>query len=156
MIKRGDELFASDESATSPTVNLVTIGIYSHPYEADLAKARLEAEGIVAFVADEFLVNLNWLYSNALGGIRLQVPEPDMEMAQQMLSDDASQEVQDSSFDEEHALACPKCGSKATEYVDLVARRVTYLSWLVVGFPILRFRNRMRCSKCRFAWKIKE
>lgn len=32
------------------------------------------AEDIPAFVADEYTVNIQWLYSNAIGGVKVQVP----------------------------------------------------------------------------------
>ena len=46
---------------------LKTIATYSFPYEAQIARARLDSEGIPAFVADEQTINMQWLYSNALG-----------------------------------------------------------------------------------------
>ena len=54
---------------------LITVARYSLPYEAHLARARLEAEDIPAFVMEEHTINMQWLYSNALGGVRLQVPQ---------------------------------------------------------------------------------
>lgn len=33
---------------------LITIATYSFPYEADIAKPRLDSEGIPAFIADEY------------------------------------------------------------------------------------------------------
>ena len=46
---------------------LVTIKSFSLPWEADLARATLEAQGIPAFVADAHTVSMNWLWSNAIG-----------------------------------------------------------------------------------------
>lgn len=51
-----------------------TIARYSTPAEAHVMRARLEAEGIPAIVADEYTVSANWLWSVAVGGVRLQVP----------------------------------------------------------------------------------
>lgn len=64
---------------------LVTIASYSMPYEAHIAKSRLDSEGIPAFMADEHTINMQWLYSNALGGVKLQVPEPYAEAAIEIL-----------------------------------------------------------------------
>jgi len=41
---------------------LVTVKVFSYPWEAQLAKSRLEAEGMSAFIADEHTVTMNWLY----------------------------------------------------------------------------------------------
>lgn len=57
------------------TENLVTIGRYNTPYEANMVKSLLESAGIPAFVADEHIIGMNWLYSNALGGVKVQVPD---------------------------------------------------------------------------------
>ena len=53
---------------------LVTIATFSFPHEAQFARMRLEAMDIPSFIADEHTVSVNWLYSDAIGGIRLQVP----------------------------------------------------------------------------------
>src|ERR1041384_3289868 len=48
-----NEEFPSTQASTH--IKLVTVAVYSHPYQADLAKAFLLSEGIPAFVADEHL-----------------------------------------------------------------------------------------------------
>ncbi|WP_298438349.1 hypothetical protein [Geobacter sp.] len=52
---------------------LVTIAQYRDLPEAGLAKSKLEAAGIVCFLDNEYTVGANWLYSNALGGVKLNV-----------------------------------------------------------------------------------
>ncbi len=151
----GDEL-PEDKAQPPVAVKLVTIGLYSHPYEADLARARLAAEGIDSFAADEFLVNLNWLYSNAVGGIRLQVAEPDVESARQILAEDSAENLPEEFQQDEPVVKCPRCGSSATHYIDLGSKWLTYLSWLVLMYPLIRFRKRMQCSDCKFEWKLKK
>jgi hypothetical protein len=64
-----------------PVDPIVTIATFSYPTEAHLNKAKLESEGIDAFVADEHIVQANWLYSLAIGGVRLQVKESEAEEA---------------------------------------------------------------------------
>jgi hypothetical protein len=55
--------------------------------DADLAKAKLESEGIKAFVFDD----LSRLYSKAVMiGVRLQVHEADAQRALEILNEDAS------------------------------------------------------------------
>ncbi len=43
-------------------IDLVTIATFSHPTEAHIPRARLESEGIWAFLADEHTIGANWLY----------------------------------------------------------------------------------------------
>src|SRR5258706_14063700 len=61
----------------------VTVATYVLPWEAQLAKARLESEGIAALVADE---NAAGIYgANAIGGIKLRVREEDADRAADLL-----------------------------------------------------------------------
>jgi tetratricopeptide (TPR) repeat protein len=66
--------------------DLTTVARFSFPVEAYLARTRLEWAGIPAFVADDRTVMANWLYSNAIGGVRLRVRECDVETAREILS----------------------------------------------------------------------
>ena len=103
MKENGDER-SKPISSPGDSSKLVTVAKYCYPYEADLAKARLEAEGIPAFAADEHIVRLDWFYSNAVGGIRVQVAEHDAELAKEILAADFSQESEgelSSDFSEE-------------------------------------------------------
>jgi hypothetical protein len=103
MEENGDEL-SNPISSPGDSSKLVTVAKYCYPYEADLAKSRLEAEGIRAFAADEHIVRLDWFYSNAVGGIRVQVAEHDAELAKEILAADFSQESEgelSSDFSEE-------------------------------------------------------
>jgi len=53
----------------------VTVAQFSLGTEAHIFRARLEAENIPAYVADEHQITANWLWSNALGGVKVRVPE---------------------------------------------------------------------------------
>lgn len=59
---------------------------YSFPYEAQIAKTQLEAAEIPARIENEHTINMDWLYSNALGGVRLLVPESYAEEAKALLA----------------------------------------------------------------------
>jgi hypothetical protein len=72
---------------------LVTIAVYVAPYEAEMAKGELEAYGIPSFVLDQFAIGANPLYSNALGGIKLQVPATYAEEAHKIITAQATSEV---------------------------------------------------------------
>jgi hypothetical protein len=73
---------------------LTTIARFSFPFEAQIAKSKLEAMGIPAFVADEHTINMDWLYSNAMGGVRLQVLQEQADEAIALLKEDNSQAVE--------------------------------------------------------------
>ena len=65
---------------------VLTVAVFQSPYEAGMAKGELEAYGIPSFVLDEFTIGANPLYSNALGGIKLQVTASFAEEAQRIIS----------------------------------------------------------------------
>ncbi|HEV8581051.1 MAG TPA: DUF2007 domain-containing protein [Thermoanaerobaculia bacterium] len=64
---------------------LVTVETFSSGWEAQLARACLEAEGIHAIVADEHFFRLYGALSSTLGGVRLQVRPEDFERASELL-----------------------------------------------------------------------
>src|SRR5262245_49182373 len=56
---------------------LVTIATFDQPAQARLAKNALDEAGIQSMVSDENLVAMDWLLSNAVGGVKVQVWEED-------------------------------------------------------------------------------
>ena len=71
-------------------MNLVTIATFDLWPDAQIALGRLEAEGIPAYMADQHLVQTDWLYSIAVGGIKLQVEAEDEARAREILATDSS------------------------------------------------------------------
>ncbi len=61
---------------------------FSQPMDAYLLRARLEGSGITAYVRDENLITLDWLYSNAVGGVKVDVADEDYERARELLDSD--------------------------------------------------------------------
>jgi hypothetical protein len=64
---------------------LVTVETFSSAWEAQLARACLEAEGIHSIVADENFYRLYGALSSTLGGVRLQVRPEDSLRAAELL-----------------------------------------------------------------------
>jgi hypothetical protein len=65
----------------------ITILTFTYPYEFAIVRGRLESEGIECFVKDELTVQVNPFYSNAIGGIKLQVRKRDWEQALKILTE---------------------------------------------------------------------
>jgi len=65
-----------------------TIATFSKPEDAHLLRMRLNAGGIEAFVQDENMVQMDWLLSNAVGGVRVQVADEDAKAARDYLAND--------------------------------------------------------------------
>jgi len=64
--------------------NLVTIAKFHFVGEAQIAKLTLASKGIDCFLADEFM---STYLPIAMGGIRLQVRESDVERAKEILQE---------------------------------------------------------------------
>jgi hypothetical protein len=111
----------------------VTIATYVFPWEAQLAKARLESEGIDAVVADE---NAAGIYgANAIGGIKLRAREEDADRAAGLLRTlRPLPEIYLVTEEDSRRARCPDCRSE-----DVAAE-----GW---------FRRRWSCRACGAAWK---
>jgi len=133
--------------------NFVTVRAFSMPWQADVARATLETRGIPVSVADANTVSVNWLYSNAIGGVRVQVPEEFTEQANEILSSQV--ESIDGSTEEEDDTVCPRCGKHKTTIVRK-GKRWAFLSWLLAGFPLFYPSKMYQCKDCGETWKYKQ
>ena len=70
---------------------LVTIRKFRDLPEALLAQGRLESSGIESSLADDNMVRMDWLISNLLGGVKLKVEEANVEIAEEILSEESSE-----------------------------------------------------------------
>jgi len=129
---------------------------------------RLESAGIEAFVQDENMVQMDMLYSNAIGGVRVQIADGDIPEARDFLAADAGIPS------DAEAPRCPKCGGTAIEteristpiaYVSILLLGLlivgeasstfwlAYLSILLFGLPLLLNRRRSRCTSSLPSWR---
>jgi hypothetical protein len=94
---------------TTPVVErFTTIG------EAEASVTALDAGGIEATLFDDEIVTLDWLYSNAVGGIKVVVREEDYDVAADIL-DFPAEETKESEGETQTgartpAPHCPSCG----------------------------------------------
>lgn len=121
---------------------MVTIATFSKPEEAHLFRTRLEAAGIAAYLQDENMVQMDWFYSNAIGGVRVQVSEEDLESAREFLAADSPRPAA------EGGVPCPSCGSSDTG-ANEGARRWSFLSVLLFSLPLPVSHRKWACRSCR-------
>jgi hypothetical protein len=67
-----------------------TLASFNLPMDAYLLRARLEGNGIASYIRDENLVTLDWLYANAVGGVKVDVMDEDYDQALELLEADGS------------------------------------------------------------------
>jgi hypothetical protein len=113
-----------------------TVAAYSKPEEAYLARSRLESSGISATIRDEYVVSTYWLYSNAVGGVKVDVADEDYARAREAL---ALPRV------DPGILRCPHCGSP-----EVRLRELSPLAAICIGIGfVLPFRSpRADCLGC--------
>ena len=127
---------------------MLTVATFSKPEEAHMLRLRLEAGGVPAYIQDENMVQTDWLYSNAIGGVRVQIDEDDEDRAKEIL--------QDSGIEAKPVgmPVCPKCSSTNTA-PDELPRRLSFLLLMLAGIPFLFSKTRWRCTHCNHAWNEK-
>ncbi|MCX6853679.1 MAG: DUF2007 domain-containing protein [Verrucomicrobia bacterium] len=127
---------------------MLTIAKFSKVEEAHMLRLRLEAGGVRAFIPDENVVQMHWLYSNAIGGVRVQIAEDDFDRAKEILEDPG--------IEPENTVmpACPQCQSTNTA-PDELPRRLSFLSLLLLGFPFMYSKTKWKCGQCGHVWDLK-
>lgn len=114
---------------------------FENALDAEMARGRLESEGIRAFVQDGNIVGANWTLSNAVGGVKVAVLAQDLQRAIEILADAGTHEEEDSGWGK-----CSKCGSSKLELHS--DRKMTNLTWLLLGIPLLFPNKRFLCRSC--------
>jgi hypothetical protein len=127
-------------------------------HEAEIARARLEADGLDAWVLDAEQVGVQWHVAGAIGGVKVAVWPEDAARARVLLAEDRSDVLDDLDEAEAPEAAserCERCGAAA-----LRAERVGALpsagGWLTMAIFFaagllvpLRRRYEMRsCGAC--------
>ncbi|GAP71663.1 hypothetical protein SAMD00024442_16_11 [Candidatus Symbiothrix dinenymphae] len=63
------------------TNKFITVVTFTYSHEVAIVRGRLESEGIECYVQDELTAQVAPYYSNAIGGVKLQVKECDVKQA---------------------------------------------------------------------------
>jgi hypothetical protein len=138
--------------ARKTVASLVTVQHFRDIPEALLAKGKLESAGIECLLADGNLVRMDWLLSNAIGGIRLQVDKRDLESARAVLDEPIPPEFDEEEVGEPFAQPrCPRCYSLDIGF-EKIDRFWTYSLWLLLSFPVPVRKNNWKCYTCGIEW----
>ena len=126
---------------------MITIAKVSYVHEADILCMQLEEAGIKAFIPDQNTSSIQPLYSGAIGGIRVQIHERDLEQARELLGEPRPR-VDTGIFQ------CPKCSSDSVEYEN-ISKRSAFLSLFLFNVPLTWFKQKCTCKDCGHKWKDK-
>ena len=132
----------------------VTIKTYVFPHELFIDRSKLESNGIECFTRDELTVQVHNFYSQAVGGIRLQVRLQDVDRANEILKAypgiKADKETPDSSVD----IICPNCGSGNVTKIKL-NRIWSLVLWFLTSLPIPFPARKYHCYGCHTEFRSK-
>lgn len=107
-------------------MNFIPIQSYTNYIDASIIKSRLEDMGIQCWLKDEYTVTIDPILTNALGGIKLMVKEPDVK--------DALEILQLFDLKRKESTACPVCHSNNIELVSTPRKAITWVSALITFF----------------------
>lgn len=139
---------------------MVTIGWFTEPWEAHIARGRLEAEGVRTFIANEHQVSANWCMAFALGCVQLQVLASDADTAREVLRRYQAGEFEselEQEFGELEREVCPACGSSSIETRSGAIGGLLALATLgACGVTFPPRRPISRCCECAYTWRPEE
>ncbi|WPJ98170.1 DUF2007 domain-containing protein [Coraliomargarita algicola] len=118
------------------------IASYSKPEEAYLAASLLEGNGIVVNVRDADTVGNYWMYSNAVGGVKLEVSDADETQAREILN--LPKEANG-------LLVCPFCGSGNVKMREM--NLFTAIS-VAIGFVLPFASKKVDCLECSKSFEL--
>jgi len=140
-------------------MELVTVARCRQGLDANLIRGFLESEQIPTVLANEYVVGVNWLYSDAIGGVEVQVETSDAESAVCLLRNRRADSLDDSGADIETESACAECGStklspphgsffKALWSALVLSVSIVAIPLLIVALPLVVLPRRRRCLEC--------
>lgn len=144
---------AEEEPSADALAKVTTIRQYRDQAEAIMARSVLESAGIGCYLRDENTIRIDWLWSNFMGGIRLQVAEEDVEAAEAVLSQPVPESIAVEGGPVYEQPRCPKCGSLDASFNNFDAK-VGAASMLVLGFPLPNpvSKDYWHCHNCGTNW----
>ncbi len=133
-----------------------TIASFIHPWDAYIAKGRLETEGIPVVVVDEYYIWMKWMHSQAWGGIKLQVLSKYTHKANKIISNHLNGEYEEALsvvYPEYKRVSCVRCG--ASNYRLSSSRMFSIMSviLLVTGYIFPPVKSMYKCKECNHTWE---
>jgi hypothetical protein len=132
---------------------IVTFDSYYDPMLAHVICARLKANGVPCYIADEHMLWAKPYFNEALGGVKLRVFENDFKKCREILAEEMDLRENDAKTDSEiniDNITCDYCGSNNVRYGLATEIRFHWPSLLVslfAGFPCY-FRSAWHCFNC--------
>ena len=118
--------------------------------EAMMAQGKLDSAGIECHLADDNTVRMDWMWSNAIGGVKLLVREEDAPEAAHLLDQPIPERLDVPEVGEYAQPTCPSCGSLDVSF-DELNKTLSYGS-VFIGLPVPIHRRGWTCHDCGQKW----
>ncbi len=131
-----------------------TIAAYSYSSEAQIIKGRLEADGITVYLSDEFTIDTDPLVSQAIGGVKIKVPQDQAEKAIGILKSISKFSLSDEGI----AINCPNCNSNNVELfstINSLKSLIAFLVSLIFGGLPFYTKYEYKCDACKINFNLK-
>ena len=136
---------------------IVVYQTFMDPIHANIVKGLLDSYGIECFLTDENIVMLNAMYSAAIGGVKLNIFEKDIDEITTLLqSQNIEYEPEIAAGKEVDKVFCPECHSANVSYGGSINRKFNYwhlfIPVLLMIYPIT-MRKAYHCFDCNHEFK---
>lgn len=126
-------------------MNFIILQTYNNYIDANIIMGRLQEEGISCWLKDENTVTIDPILTNAVGGIKLMVPESQAERAFDLLKQFR--------IDQQATIKCPRCGSSNVELVTTPRKASNWLG-VIIGLLVTNYalsnEKVYHCFDCGF------
>jgi len=119
--------------------------------DALLAQGSLDSAQIQSHLVDDNTVRMDWLWSNAIGGIKLIVDSQDVDAANEILNQPIPNEIDfddAAKFEQPH---CPQCQSLDINFEELY--KLMAYGTMFLNFPLPVHRRGWMCHSCGHSWQ---
>lgn len=136
--------------------NIVVYQTFTDPVNAHIVKGLLDSNGIGCFLSDENIVNVNPLYAQAVGGVKLNVFEKDIPWINSLLNSTNTNAETAVENNAENSIICPKCHSHNVAYGGSVKKKFglwnMIIPFLLMVYPFT-MRKAYHCFNCDYEFK---
>ena len=141
--------------------SIVVFDSFYDPIKANIIKGLLDSYGIECFLSDENMATIYSQYSPAIGGVKLNVFEKDLDRINEIMKAENIEPELASEEKSEPGIICPECKSSNVGYGGSVHRK--FGLWNAIVFSLLSIflfisspfylRKTYHCFECNHEFK---
>ncbi len=119
--------------------NYTVLAVFEYSTEANLIKSKLDSENIRTLLMDEKTIDSDPLISQAIGGVKLQVHNEDLDKAIEIYNEIRTYKIQENG----DPIHCPNCNSNRILGAPAKRKNLFYML-----FPFFE-KSKNICNDCK-------